>query len=146
MSKALHSPDSAQPQPQPPATLTSGGQRPLNSLRRTVAMLMVFGLVLIPSLAPLAQRVKESDSPITVTGVGARSTNSGAVVTVSADAPMNRTQTWQEGDKFHLVVPYAAGRSIKNLPRGVKVNRVSNSLERVSSNLCSLTLVASINA
>jgi HEAT repeat protein len=130
MSKALHSPDSAQPQPQP-ATLTSGGQRSLNSLRRTVAMLMVFGLVLIPSLAPLAQRVKESDSPITVTGVGARSTNSGAVVTVSADAPMNRTQTWQEGDKFHLVVPYAAGRSIKNLPRGVKVNRVSNSLEIV---------------
>jgi HEAT repeat protein len=129
MSKALHSPDSAQQQPS--ATLTSGGQRPLNSLRRTVAMLMVFGLVLIPSLAPLAQRVKESESPITVTGVGARSTSGGAVVTVSADAPMNRTQTWQEGDKFHLVVPYAAGRSLKNLPRGVKVNRVSNSLEIV---------------
>jgi HEAT repeat protein len=96
-----------------------------------VTILMVAGLVLIPSLAPLAQRVKESESPITVTGVGARESAGSTVVTVSADAPLNRTQTWQEGDKFHLVVPYAGSGTLRNLPRGVRVNRVSNSLEIV---------------
>ena len=93
--------------------------------------LIVAGLALIPTLAPLAQRVKESQSPVNVTGVGVRQSGSGAVVTVSADAPLNRTQTWQDGDKFHLILPYAASSQLKNLPRGVRVNRVSNSLEIV---------------
>jgi HEAT repeat protein len=94
-------------------------------------VLIVAGLALMPTLAPLAQRVKESQSPINVTGVGVRQTGGGAVVTVSADAPLSRTQTWQDGDKFHLILPYAAGSQLKNLPRGVRVNRVSNSLEIV---------------
>lgn len=128
MSKVLSSPDSA---PQPPVSLRARRSRPFKSLRRAAAMLMVVGLVLIPSLAPLAQRVKESESPITVTGVGTRQSGGSTVVTVNADAPLNRTQTWQDGDKFHLIVPYAAAKSLRNLPRGVKVNRVSNSLEIV---------------
>ncbi|HYO90735.1 MAG TPA: HEAT repeat domain-containing protein, partial [Pyrinomonadaceae bacterium] len=69
--------------------------------------------------------------PVNVTGVSARSTGNSTVVTVSADAPLSRTQTWQEGNKFHLILPYAGSAPVRNLPRGVKVNRVSNSLEIV---------------
>lgn len=127
MSKVLHSPDPAQSR----QTAKPRAPRVPKSLRHTFTILVIAGLALIPSLAPLAQRVKESESPITVTGVGARESGGGTVVTVSADAPLNRTQTWQEGDKFHLVVPYAGSGALRNLPRGVKVNRVSNSLEIV---------------
>jgi HEAT repeat protein len=127
MSKVLSSPNAVE------SSKTSRKQhlRLSKHLRATLFVLTFAVLALIPSLAPLAQRVKDSQSPVNLTGVSARQTSGGTVVTVSADAPLNRTQTWQEGDKFHLVVPYAQGKSLKNLPRGVRVNRVSNSLEIV---------------
>lgn len=127
MSKELSSPDSAKP----PATAQVSRTRLRVRLRVASVCLIVAGLALAPSLAPLAQRVKDSQSPVNVTGVSSRQTNNGTVVTVSADAPLSRTQTWQDGDKFHLVLPYAGGDGFRNLPRGVKVNRVSNSLEIV---------------
>lgn len=127
MSKELPSPDTAQ---RSTASQAPGLSLP-KRLRALAVVLMVASLALIPSLVPLAQHIKESQSPITVTGVGTRQTAGGTVVTVSADAPLSRTQTWQDGDKFHLILPYAAGNSLKNLPRGVHVNRISNSLEIV---------------
>lgn len=127
MSKELSSPDFAKP----PATARVSRTHLRQRLRVASVCLIVAGLALAPTLAPLAQRVKESQSPVNVTGVSARQTSNGTVVTVSADAPLSRTQTWQDGDKFHLVLPYAGGDAFKNLPRGVKVNRVSNSLEIV---------------
>ncbi len=126
MSKVLSSPNAA------PSSTASNAPSARPKFRRTLAAsLLVAGLALVPSLAPFAQRVKDSQSPIKVTGVGVRQTGGGTVVTVSADAPLNRTQTWQDGNKFHLVVPYAASVPVRNLPRGVRVNRVSNSLEIV---------------
>ena len=126
MSKVLPTPAAAQ---SPTASHTTGLR--LKRLRMLAALLLLACFALVPSLAPLAQRVKESQSPVNVTGVSARSSGGGTVVTVSADAPLSRTQTWQEGNKFHLVLPYAGDAPVKNLPRGVKVNRVSNSLEIV---------------
>lgn len=127
MSKELSSPDFAKT----PTSTANPGTRLRQRARALAAVLMIAGLALVPTLAPLAQRLKDSQSPVKVTGVSARQTGSGTVVTVSADAPLSRTQTWQDGDKFHLILPYAGGDTFKNLPRGVKVNRVSNSLEIV---------------
>lgn len=127
MSKELSSPDLAKPR----TTARLSSTRLRGRLRVVSVCVIVAGLALAPSLAPLAQRIKDSQSPVNVTGVSSRQTNNGTVVTVSADAPLSRTQTWQDGDKFHLILPYAGGDAFKNLPRGVKVNRVSNSLEIV---------------
>lgn len=127
MSKVLPSPAAAQSE-----ILSHAARAPrLKRLRTLTGLLLLACLALIPSLAPLAQRVRESQSPVNVTGVSARSSGGGTIVTVSADAPLSRTQTWQEGNKFHLVLPYAGSAPVRNLPRGVKVNRVSNSLEIV---------------
>lgn len=126
MSKVLPSPAAAQS-----TTASHIPASRLKRLRMVAGLLLLAGLALVPSLAPLAQRVKESQSPVNVTGVSARQSGGGTIVTVSADAPLSRTQTWQEGNKFHLVLPYAGNAPVKNLPRGVKVNRVSNSLEIV---------------
>jgi HEAT repeat protein len=128
MSKVLASPNAAE------KSLTASRKQNFRLSKRLRAALFVLTfatLALVPSLAPLAQRVKDSQSPVNLTDVKTRQTSGGTVVSISADAPLNRTQTWQDGDKFHLVVPYAEGRSLRNLPRGVRVNRVSNSLEIV---------------
>ena len=81
-----------------------------------------------PLVAPQAQRAKESG--VNVTGVSARTNGSDAVVSIAADGPLTRAQTWQDGEGFHVVV-YKGQGNFRNLPRGVKVRRVGESLELV---------------
>ncbi|MET0646890.1 MAG: HEAT repeat domain-containing protein [Pyrinomonadaceae bacterium] len=68
------------------------------------------------------QRYKEP--AVKVTGVS----TSGNVVSISADGSLNRAQTWQDAEGFHVVLVNgeAAGPT-----RGVRVQRVGNSLELV---------------
>ncbi|HEX8424218.1 MAG TPA: hypothetical protein VF634_12435, partial [Pyrinomonadaceae bacterium] len=81
-----------------------------------------------PLVAPQAQRAKESG--VSVTGVSARASGSDAVVSIAADGPLTRAQTWQDGEGFHVVV-YKGQGNFRGLPRGVKVRRVGESLELV---------------
>ncbi|HZH31207.1 MAG TPA: HEAT repeat domain-containing protein [Pyrinomonadaceae bacterium] len=81
-----------------------------------------------PLVSPQAQRTKESG--VNVTGVSARSNGSDAVVSIAADAPLTRAQTWQDEEGFHVVV-YKGQGSFRGVPRGVKVRRVGESLELV---------------
>ncbi|HZG53051.1 MAG TPA: HEAT repeat domain-containing protein [Pyrinomonadaceae bacterium] len=81
-----------------------------------------------PLVAPQAQRAKESG--VNVTGVSSRAAGSDAVVSIAADAPLTRAQTWQDGEGFHVVV-YKGQGSFRGVPRGVKVRRVGESLELV---------------
>jgi HEAT repeat protein len=72
---------------------------------------------------PLAQQ-RYKEPPVTVTGVS----SSGNVVSISADGSLNRAQTWQDAEGFHIVLVngQAAGST-----RGVRVQHVGNSLELV---------------
>ncbi|HZH91355.1 MAG TPA: HEAT repeat domain-containing protein [Pyrinomonadaceae bacterium] len=81
-----------------------------------------------PFVASQAQRTKESG--VNVTGVSARTAGTDSVVSIAADAPLTRAQTWQDGEGFHIVV-YKGQGSFRNVPRGVKVRRVGESLEFV---------------
>jgi HEAT repeat protein len=81
-----------------------------------------------PLVVPQAQRAKESG--VNVTGVSARAAGADSVVSIAADAPLTRAQTWQDGEGFHVVV-YKGQGSFRGLPRGVKVRRVGESLELV---------------
>jgi HEAT repeat protein len=91
--------------------------------------LLLLGVALMPTVSPFAQRRKEG--PYKVTGVSSQKTHDGAVVTVSADAPMTRTQTWQDEEGFHISLPDASPGSLKGLPRGVIVRNLGKSLEVV---------------
>ncbi|HEV2882975.1 MAG TPA: HEAT repeat domain-containing protein [Pyrinomonadaceae bacterium] len=97
--------------------------------RATVAGVSL-GLVVAvcPFVVPQAQRTKESG--VNVTGVSARTNGSDAVVSIAADGPLTRAQTWQDGEGFHVVV-YKGQGSFRGVPRGVKVRRVGESLELV---------------
>jgi HEAT repeat protein len=69
------------------------------------------------------QRFKEQ--PVRVTSV----TSSGDVVSIAADGPLNRAQTWQDAEGFHVVL--VNGEAAAGAARGVKVQRIGNSLELV---------------
>ena len=90
---------------------------------------LAVAVALCPLVVPQAQRAKESG--VNVTSVSARTSAGGnAVVSIAADAPLNRAQTWQDGEGFHIVV-YKGQGSFRGVPRGVKVRRVGESLELV---------------
>lgn len=78
---------------------------------------------------PLAQRAGK-DVPVKVTGVNARTSDKEAVVTISGDGNLTRAQTWQDKDGFHVILPKGqTDLRSSGAPRGVKVQRVGDSLE-----------------
>ncbi|HEV7904555.1 MAG TPA: HEAT repeat domain-containing protein [Pyrinomonadaceae bacterium] len=82
-----------------------------------------------PLVVPQAQRAGK-ESGVNVTAVTARTKGADAVVSITADGPLSRAQTWQDSEGFHVVV-YKGQGNVGSLPRGVKVRRVGESLEFV---------------
>jgi len=98
-------------------------------VRAIMGSLLLLTIALLPIVSPHAQRRREG--PYKVTGVSSRKSGDGTVVTVSADAPLTRTQTWQDDEGFHMSLPDASPGMIKGLPRGVTVRNLGRSLEIV---------------
>jgi HEAT repeat protein len=98
------------------------------------ALLALAALALFVAAFPwlLATRAQRSskEPTVNVTGVTARPATGGEVVSITADAPLSRAQTWQDEEGFH-VVGYKWVGQFTGAPRGVKVRRVGNSLELV---------------
>lgn len=99
------------------------------AVRASSLTLLLALLALKPSDATKAQRAK--DAPLNITDIQSRPTGKGTVVSVMADGPLTRTQTWNDGEGFHLTFPYAGRSPLKRVPRGVKVRRLDRSLEIV---------------
>ncbi len=72
---------------------------------------------------PHAQQ-RNREPAVKVTGVNA----SGNVVSISADGSLNRAQTWQDSEGFHVVLVNGEAAATGG---GVKTRRVGNSLELV---------------
>lgn len=98
-------------------------------VRAISASLLLLGVALMTTVSPFAQ--KRKDEPYKVTGVSSQKTADGTIVTVSADAQLNRTQTWQDEEGFHMSLPGASPGALKGLPRGVIVRNLGKSLEVV---------------
>jgi HEAT repeat protein len=103
-------------------------------VKMTRTPLAIVALALVVAAFPwlLATRAQRSaqEPQVKVTGVTARPTGGGEVVSITADAPLSRAQTWQDEEGFH-VVGYKWVGAFAGAPRGVKVRRVGNSLELV---------------
>ncbi|HVG35675.1 MAG TPA: hypothetical protein VM911_21670, partial [Pyrinomonadaceae bacterium] len=99
------------------------------AVRASSLTLLLALLALKPSDATKAQRAK--DAPLNITEIQSRPAGKGTVVSVMADGPLTRTQTWNDGEGFHLSFPYAGRSPLKRVPRGVKVRRLDRSLEIV---------------
>jgi HEAT repeat protein len=83
-------------------------------------------LVLCGPDAPHAQQRQRREPEVTVTGINA----GGNTVSISASGSLNRAQTWQDSEGFHVVLPNGQ-TALGGTARGVKVRRVGNSLELV---------------
>ncbi len=94
-------------------------------IRISSALLLIGGVALTPSIAQHGK-----DIPVNVTSINTRRTAQGVVVTLSADTPINKTQTWQDAEGFHVTL-LSAGQSSVEGGAGVKVRRVGDSLEIV---------------
>jgi HEAT repeat protein len=88
------------------------------------ALALIVGLM--PDIASRAQRPKEG--PANVASVSSRTTTTGAVVTIAADTSLNRVQTWQDTEGYHVTLPYNGQDEVKG-SKGVKVRQVGRSLE-----------------
>jgi HEAT repeat protein len=99
-----------------------------------------------PWLATRAQRASR-EPVVNVTGISVRSSAGGEIVSITADAPLSRAQTWQDEEGFH-VVGYKWTGAFAGVPRGVKVRRVGDSLELVfpTHNGANVTVVPHGNA
>ncbi|HKQ99886.1 MAG TPA: HEAT repeat domain-containing protein, partial [Pyrinomonadaceae bacterium] len=106
-----------------------GTPRRRKVLRALCLGILLLGVALMPTISPFAQKRKEGG--YSLTDVSSRKTGDGTVVTVSADAPLTRTQTWQDDEGFHMTLPNASPGSVKGLPRGVTVRNLGKSLELV---------------
>ena len=95
------------------------------AVRLGLAAATCFALAVSLSDAPNAQQ-RGREQPVRVTGVS----TSGNTVSISADGSLNRAQTWQDPEGFHVVV--VNGQAAEGAAgRGVKVRHVGNSLELV---------------
>ena len=102
-------------------------QNPARALLALAALALF--VAAFPWLATRAQR-SSKEPTVNVTSVSARPAGGGEVVSITADAPLSRAQTWQDDEGFH-VVGYKWVSQFGGAPRGVKVRRVGNSLELV---------------
>ena len=82
-------------------------------------------LVLCGPDMPRAQK-RSREPEVTVTGIS----SGGGTVSITADGSLNRAQTWQDSEGFHVVLPNGQ-TTLGGSARGVKVRRVGNSLELV---------------
>jgi HEAT repeat protein len=111
-------------------TMTNSKLRAKRIVRAiSAALLVAAAVIFIPSVVPQAQKSK--DAPPKLTGVYTRKTASGEVVTLSADGPLTRTQTWQDQEGLHVILSDSGPGAIKGQPGGVRVRQVANSTEIV---------------
>ena len=108
------------------AVQKNAGRRRLAPLGVRLGLIAAAGASLfafLPDDPQAQQRFREQ--PVRVTGV----TSSGDVVSINADGPLNRAQTWQDSEGFHVVL--VNGEAAPGGARGVRVQRVGNSLELI---------------
>lgn len=77
--------------------------------------------------ASLAQGAKSG--PVTVSEVSTRASANGTVVSIAADGPLSRAQTWQDREGYHVVVPSGAAQKEIKVGNGIKVTQLDHTLE-----------------
>jgi len=93
----------------------------------TILFLTAFGF----SQNSGSQAQQSKGEPVTVSSVSSRASANGTVVSIAADGPLNRAQTWQDREGYHVVVPSAGTQNAIKTGSGIKVRQLDRSLEIV---------------
>jgi HEAT repeat protein len=89
-------------------------------------VLSLVAVFILPLLASQAQRLRV---PVKVSTISAQSSGSGTVVSIVADGPLSKAQTWQDAEGYHVVLPNTVAPDSLSVARGVRLRRLGTSLE-----------------
>lgn len=92
-------------------------------LNGVLCALLIFGI----GSTTLTQA--QSDDPVTISSVSAHQTSNGTMVTIGADGPLNRAQTFQDREGFHVVVPDSGVSDLVKSGKGIRVRRIGGAIE-----------------
>ena len=103
-------------------------------VRHAPKMSPIWSSVLLSLLIGLSQSFPShaqspKKTPLRIANVTTQDAGDGTTISISADGSLSRAQTWQDGDGYHVVVPYASAQNSIKPSRGVKVRRLGQSLE-----------------
>ncbi|HEV7397609.1 MAG TPA: HEAT repeat domain-containing protein, partial [Pyrinomonadaceae bacterium] len=93
----------------------------------TAVILLLAGF----GLAGASLRAQEKISPVTISSVSSHASANGTVVSIDANGPLNRAQTWQDREGYHVVVPAAGAQNAIKGGNGIKVRQLDHTLEIV---------------
>ena len=88
---------------------------------------LILAFVMAPTIQTRAQEIKYS--PLTVSNVAAQVSGNGTTISIVAEGSLRRAQTWQDGEGYHVIVPYATAQNSVKPIKGVKIRRLGQSLE-----------------
>lgn len=110
-----------------PATNDVDRAASLVLLRRLAGLMLSLVVVFIlPLLASQAQRLRV---PVKVSLISVQPSGSGTAVSIVADSPLSKAQTWQDGEGYHVVLPNTVALDSLSVARGVRLRRLGTSLE-----------------
>lgn len=92
---------------------------------RTAATILLFGAALIAQ--PLAHGQNSYSSP--TANISAQPAANGVIISITADGPLTRPQSWQDSEGYHLVLPNMNAANSSKGVRGVRLRRIGSSLE-----------------
>jgi HEAT repeat protein len=92
---------------------------------------MIVLLIALSVTQSSASQAQSKNGSVTVTSVSAHMTANRTVVSIAADGTLNRAQTWQARDGYHVVVPSGGAANAMKVSNGIKVNQLERSLEIV---------------
>lgn len=96
-------------------------------MRATACVILL--LALLASATLITSHAQRLSFPARVSSINAQPAGSGTVVTITADGPLTRAQTWQDDEGYHVVVPDTVSADSLKLTRGIKMRRIGSSLE-----------------
>jgi HEAT repeat protein len=97
--------------------------------KAAVAILFLVALGFTQNSGSQAQQTQ--GGPITIASVSSRDSANGTLVSIAADGPLNRAQTWQDREGYHVVVPSTGAQNPIKAGSGIKVRQLDHTLEIV---------------
>ncbi|HBB86945.1 MAG TPA: hypothetical protein DC047_04965 [Blastocatellia bacterium] len=89
-------------------------------------MLSLVVVFILPLLASQAQRLRV---PVKVSRIAVQPSGPGTAVSILADGPLSKAQTWQDAEGYHVVLPNTVALDSLSVGRGVRTRRLGTSLE-----------------
>ncbi|HXD34633.1 MAG TPA: HEAT repeat domain-containing protein [Pyrinomonadaceae bacterium] len=101
----------------------------IKTIARVTATLLLLVIAITPQRS--ASQTQEKIGPVTISNVSTHASANGTVVSIDANGPLNRAQTWQDREGYHVVVPAAGAQNAIKSGNGIKVRQLDRSLEIV---------------